>query len=196
MSVTMPLTFVTGPVRSGKSRFAVSCAAKNPGVVKYVATAKRDEADAEWQARLEHHRASRPRDWETFETAGWDDARLAEFLAAAAPVEVLIVDSLGGWLDAHISQNTDRMKNDYAAFQKELDASARAFGDALIACEAQVIAVGEEVGWGIVPLAPSARLFRDVLGRMQQRLAASAREAFLVVSGFAVDLRAVGRPFP
>jgi len=190
----MPLTFVTGPVRSGKSRFAVSCAAKNPGVVKYVATAKRDDADAEWRARLEHHRSSRPRDWETVETAGWRDEQIVEFLTAASPNETLIVDSLGGWLDAQISRNTERIDSDYDAFEKELDASARAFADALIRCNAHVVAVGEEVGWGIVPLAPSARLFRDVLGRMQQRLAAGACEAFLVVSGFAIDLRAAGRP--
>lgn len=193
MFVPMPLTFVTGPVRSGKSRFAVSCAAKNTGGVKYVATAKRDENDAEWSARIAHHLANRPADWETLEVADWSDDRIIALFCASKARDVLLVDSLGGWLDARIAPATGRIDADYAAFEAELDEGARALADAMIAASAHIVAVGEEVGWGIVPLAPSARLFRDVLGRMQQRLAAGASEAFLVVSGFAIDLRAAGR---
>ena len=56
----------------------------------------------------------------------------------------------------------------------------------------EVIVVAEEVGWDVVPVSASARLFRDVLGRMKQRLAGAADEAYLVVSGFVLDLRALG----
>jgi len=196
MFVTMPLTFVTGPVRSGKSRFAASLAANNPGPVQYVATAKRDDADAEWKTRLAHHVANRPEEWQTVETAEWPEARICGLFANAERDSVLLVDSLGGWLDAQIAREIDRIEADYAAIERDLDDAAAALAGAMLASAASVIVVGDEVGWGIVPLAPSARLFRDVLGRMQQRLAANAREAFLVVSGYAIDLRVAGRREP
>ena len=62
----------------------------------------------------------------------------------------------------------------------------------MLASRAHVIVVTEEVGWDIVPVAASARLFRDVLGRMKQWLAGEARDAYLVVCGFALDLHALG----
>lgn len=126
--------------------------------------------------------------------ADWADAHILALFSAPDANRVLLVDSIGGWVDARIARMTQRIEGNYAGIEAELDDAARAFADAMIAASAHVVAVGEEVGWGIVPLAPSARLFRDVLGRMQQRLAAGSREAFLVVSGFAIDLRAAGRP--
>jgi adenosyl cobinamide kinase/adenosyl cobinamide phosphate guanylyltransferase len=45
-----------------------------------------------------------------------------------------------------------------------------------------------------VPVAASARLFRDAMGRMVQRLAKRADRSYLVVAGYAVDLRARGTP--
>jgi adenosyl cobinamide kinase/adenosyl cobinamide phosphate guanylyltransferase len=39
-------------------------------------------------------------------------------------------------------------------------------------------------------VAASARLFRDAMGRMVQRLAKHAERVYLVVAGYALDLRA------
>lgn len=118
-------------------------------------------------------------------------ALLAVFSGAAAG-EVLLVDSLGGWLDARIAASAARIDGEYAAVEALLDAEAQALAAAIEASAANVIVVGEEVGWGIVPLAASARLYRDVLGRLHQRIAATAAAAYLVVSGYAIDLRASG----
>ena len=65
-----------------------------------------------------------------------------------------------------------------------------ALAEALLACRGTALVVGEETGWGIVPDYPAGRVFRDVLGRVQQRLATHAERAYLVVSGFALDLGA------
>jgi adenosylcobinamide kinase/adenosylcobinamide-phosphate guanylyltransferase len=75
-----------------------------------------------------------------------------------------------------------------------LDARAEDVVRALVATSAHAIVVGEEIGWGIVPMTPVGRLFRDVLGRAQQRLAAGSAAAYLVVAGFAIDLKTIGRP--
>jgi adenosylcobinamide kinase/adenosylcobinamide-phosphate guanylyltransferase len=75
-----------------------------------------------------------------------------------------------------------------------LEDRAQGLVEAVLATRALAIVVGEEVGWGIVPPYPSGRLFRDVLGRAQQRLAARSGQAYLVVAGFVLDLRRHGLP--
>ncbi len=50
------------------------------------------------------------------------------------------------------------------------------------------IVVTNEVGWGIVPAHPSARLFRDVVGRANRDLVAVADPALLVVAGRVITL--------
>ena len=49
--------------------------------------------------------------------------------------------------------------------------------------------VTNEVGSGIVPEHPLARRFRDRAGMINQRVAAVATEAYLVVSGLPVRLK-------
>jgi len=52
-----------------------------------------------------------------------------------------------------------------------------------------VILVSNEVGWGIVPETPLSRLYRDLVGRVNQAVAAAADEAYLVVSGLPLRLK-------
>ncbi len=182
------LTLVTGPVRSGKSRFAERLAGEAGGPVTYAATARADASDPEWTARIAHHATRRPAAWRIVETAPDGDGALAGLLRATPSGTTLLVDSLGTWLGA--AMRAEDPDIDVAA----LDGLARALADACAACRGHAIVVGDEVGWGIVPAYASARAFRDVLGRLQQRLTATADRAYLVVAGRAIDLHAVGRP--
>jgi adenosylcobinamide kinase/adenosylcobinamide-phosphate guanylyltransferase len=75
----------------------------------------------------------------------------------------------------------------------DLDARGVELRAALAASAAEVIVVAEETGWGVVPPTPLGRAFRDALGRLTAALARDADRAYLVVAGFAVDLRAVGQ---
>jgi adenosylcobinamide kinase/adenosylcobinamide-phosphate guanylyltransferase len=52
-----------------------------------------------------------------------------------------------------------------------------------------LIAVSNEVGLGIVPAYPLGRVYRDTLGRVNQRLARSADRVYLMVAGLAVDVK-------
>jgi len=49
--------------------------------------------------------------------------------------------------------------------------------------------VTNELGMGLVPAYPFGRVFRDVAGRVNQRLASVADEVYLLVSGIAVKLK-------
>jgi adenosylcobinamide kinase/adenosylcobinamide-phosphate guanylyltransferase len=48
--------------------------------------------------------------------------------------------------------------------------------------------VSDEVGLSLVPTTASGRAFRDVLGLVNQRLAAESEEAALVVAGRVMEL--------
>jgi adenosylcobinamide kinase/adenosylcobinamide-phosphate guanylyltransferase len=61
--------------------------------------------------------------------------------------------------------------------------------------EVTMVVVSNEVGLGIVPENRLARVYRDLLGRANQRLAAAAAEVYLVVSGIPIEIKGMQRPF-
>ncbi|HLX26636.1 MAG TPA: bifunctional adenosylcobinamide kinase/adenosylcobinamide-phosphate guanylyltransferase [Candidatus Cybelea sp.] len=190
----MAVVFITGPVCSGKSAFGVRLARESGCAVTYVATAASATEDVEWRARLVRHVRDRPAEWPTVETATMtDDAQLNLFRKAEAAT-CLVVDALGTWLAAKIAARIDLLEVDYSVLEAQLDEEAAAFVDAMLDSPAYVVAVSEQIGWDVVPVAAAARLFRDAMGRMAQRLAKRADKVYLVVAGYALDLRAVGEP--
>ncbi|MCD6640999.1 MAG: bifunctional adenosylcobinamide kinase/adenosylcobinamide-phosphate guanylyltransferase [Nocardioides sp.] len=170
-------TLVTGGVRSGKSTHAESLlSATDP--VRYVALGPTPvaEDDDDWRARVDRHRASRSPHWETVETA---DLPHALGLAATHP---LLVDCLGTWLARFMD---DRHLWDVAVSEVEsafAEETTRVV-EALRAATADVVVVTNEVGLGVVPEHRSGRLFRDLLGTLNQAVAATCDEVHLVVAG-------------
>ena len=61
--------------------------------------------------------------------------------------------------------------------------------DAAKKIDAVTIFVSNEVGAGIVPENKLARIFRDIAGIANQRIAANADKVFLTVAGIAVDIK-------
>lgn len=161
---------VIGGVRSGKSRHAESLLADTRAT--YVAPGPTLD-DADWAARIDAHRARRPADWQTMETHD-----LAAALATPGPV---IVDCLGTWLAAVIDEHSlwDAPSDEVAAvIDNLLDAAVR-----VLDRRDGVVLVTNEVGLGVVPDHRSGRLFRDLLGGVNQRMAAACDELHLVVAG-------------
>ncbi|HEV7180860.1 MAG TPA: bifunctional adenosylcobinamide kinase/adenosylcobinamide-phosphate guanylyltransferase [Candidatus Baltobacteraceae bacterium] len=192
----MAVTLVTGPVRSGKSRYVAHMAQASGRGVTYVATAMRDAGDAEWNARLDRHVADRPAQWRTVESAHIPHASFVSIMRDAGEGDCIVVDALGTWLAARLSSSIDAFERGYAEFETMMDREAAELSEAMLHSRALVLVVAEEVGWDIVPNTPSARLFRDVLGRMKQRLAAGAQSVQLVVCGIAVDVKSIGVTLP
>lgn len=158
---------VTGGVRSGKSRHAETLLA---GAVTYVAPGPtRDDAD--WEARVAAHRARRPASWTTLETGD-----LAAALRTGGPV---LVDCLGTWLT--------RLVDDAGLWEapaSEVTAHVEAAtAEAVAALGDHVVLVTNEVGLGVVPEHRSGRLFRDLLGTVNQAFGAACDEVHLVVAG-------------
>ncbi|GAA4156084.1 bifunctional adenosylcobinamide kinase/adenosylcobinamide-phosphate guanylyltransferase [Actinomadura keratinilytica] len=163
-----------GGARSGKSAEAELRLAAHPRVT-YVATGRTADDDPEWNARIEAHRKRRPSRWRTEETTD-----LARVLGSAEGA--VLVDGIGTWLAAVIDEAG--AWDSPGAVQPRLDELVEAWRGA----SAHVVAVSDEVGLSPVPATASGRAFRDLLGRLNQRLAAESEEAALVVAGRVVEL--------
>ena len=68
--------------------------------------------------------------------------------------------------------------------------------DSLLAVEAassqRFFMVSSEVGLGLVPLEPLGRRFQDLLGMVNQKIAAAAAEVYLVVAGIPTKIKPPG----
>src|SRR5436309_12980732 len=89
-SVRQVRTLVLGGARSGKSAYAE--ALLGDAQVDYLATARRQPDDDDWEARISAHVARRPPGWHTVEPAD-----LPAVLRAAGGSPVL-VDDIATWL--------------------------------------------------------------------------------------------------
>ena len=71
------------------------------------------------------------------------------------------------------------------------DIIARAKNTAALAAKvpAEVVVVTNEVGWGLVPENPLARLYRDLVGKVNQAFATAADEVYMLVAGLPLRLK-------
>jgi adenosylcobinamide kinase / adenosylcobinamide-phosphate guanylyltransferase len=169
---------VTGGVRSGKSAHAESLLADEPGTTYVAAGPTYDDAD--WAARIARHRERRPDSWATVESSD-----LAVTLAeATGPV---LVDCLGTWLDAIIG-GADLWEAPSAEVEDYVAGRTTGLTATLRAAIHPVVVVTNEVGLGVVPEHRSGRLFRDLLGTVNQRVAGVCDEVHLVVAGRVLHL--------
>jgi adenosylcobinamide kinase/adenosylcobinamide-phosphate guanylyltransferase len=159
-------TFVLGGARSGKSRFAVE-SHRAAVRVDFVATAQ--ARDPDMAARIARHRAERPAHWRTVE----EPHELVALLRGST-ADVVIVDCLTLWVsNLMLRGDADewivKQAEDLAAL---LSFSAR-----------DVTLISNEVGEGVHPSTAEGRRFRDLLGSVNQRVAATADRLVLMVAG-------------
>lgn len=177
------LILVLGGARSGKSSYAEKLALELGGPdVLYVATAQ--AYDDEMRARIAAHRAVRPAGWRTLEAPSLADADLAQ---AVGPARVVLLDCL-----TLLASNTILALGEEPAEDAAEEAMARQIAALLQvyqAGDATWIAVSNEVGMGLVPPYPLGRVYRDVLGRANQRLAAAADHVCLMVAGLPLKVK-------
>ncbi|AXT83795.1 bifunctional adenosylcobinamide kinase/adenosylcobinamide-phosphate guanylyltransferase [Aeromicrobium sp. A1-2] len=172
---------ITGGVRSGKSFHAESLLLAEPRVT-YVAPGPPADADAdpEWAARITIHQDRRPSHWTTVETTD-----LATAISEAEGA--VLIDCLGTWVTAMIDEldGWASVREDWepVLFERLDEALA-----AISAHDGTVVAVTNEVGMSVVPERRSGRVFRDVLGTVNQRVAEECEDVLLVVAGRVLKL--------
>lgn len=191
------ITFILGGARSGKSGFAQGLASrlssssaeadsdKSAAGVTYLATATAE--DEEMRLRVARHRCSRPPHWRTVE----EPLRVARALSGESS-GVVIVDCLTLLItNIILSQGADRPGGSPGLEELE-EAVMREIEELLRQCrliEAQVLLISNEVGMSVVPPTPLGRTFRDIAGRVNQRVAGEAEQVYLLVAGLAQRLK-------
>ena len=179
MSQSPRVILITGSASSGKSEFAETLAAKASKSVIYVATAKVNQTDREWQAKIIRHQQRRPANWQTVAAS----IELPTYVERANISKCLLIDSLGTWVANFIEQ-------DRTWWQQLSDR----FLSSLQTTSAKIIIVGEETGWGVVPAYASGRLFRDRLGHLSRQVGNIADTTYLVAGGHVLNLSLLGEP--
>lgn len=184
------LILLLGGARSGKSAYAQRLAEELGGArVLFVATA--EAGDEDMARRIARHRAERPAVWRTLEVPYEVGPALARHLGDATVVVVDCLTLLVSNLLFRAGATPDAASAE-AEVQVEVDVLMQT-------CQthsATVIVVSNEVGLGLVPDNALGRLYRDLLGRANQALAAQAEAVYFLVAGLPVDVKALARNTP
>ena len=183
-----PLILLLGGARAGKSEYALKMAGahrrNSESRVCFIATAQ--ALDEDMATRIARHREQRPSDWQTIE----EPYQVQEALRRAAEAEIVIVDCLtllvSNWLLLH---------EDEHKCEQFLRQITREFLELKQSQRQTVICVSNEVGLGIVPETRLGRVFRDLLGRVNQDFATAADQVYLFVAGLPLQLKPTSTAF-
>ena len=193
--MSQEIILLLGGARSGKSSFADRLAKQMGKRVLYVASAQ--AGDEEMSARIAAHQGARPPSWRTVE-APYDVGPAVLAALAAGPVDIILLDCLTllvsnlilqGLPESATDQDLDNLDPKEAL--KRVKAELDELLSAIHASDTPWIVVSIEVGLGLVPPYPLGRLYRDLLGWANQRLAAVANQVYLMVAGLPVDIKAL-----
>ncbi len=172
-------TLVTGGARSGKSAFALKLAQqKGGGNALFIATA--EALDDEMQTRIAAHRAARPSTWATIETP----EHIARALRSAPAAPAVLLDCATLWTSNVLLAHGPTAA---AEMNRQLDELLEWYR----AGDSELIVVSNEVGMGLVPSNEMGRTFRDLLGSVNCRLAATADDVYLLIAGLAMEVKAL-----
>lgn len=177
------ITLVTGGARSGKSSFAESLY-KDKRDVAYIATSK--ITDGEMEDRIRLHRESRPSCWRTFEGNYDLDRALGEEKYYLLDCITVLTSNIMYDMtkdEERISMELQRDVED--AIFNELKALIDAVNDRGL----ELVMVTNEVGDSLVPENHLGRVFRDIQGRINQRIASISDRVYLVCCGIPVKLK-------
>jgi len=169
------LIFITGGVRSGKSKYAVKLAKNISRKVLFLATGT--AKDEEMKKRIEEHKKSRPTYWETVEET--KDIASA-LLNVKSSYKVVIVDCLTLFISNLLLDGIN---------EKTILERTKKIVEIILKTNYTTIVVSNEVGGGIVPNSELGRKFRDTAGLANQIMAESAQQVYLVVSGIPIKIK-------
>ena len=174
------ITLVIGGCRSGKSSHALDLAETTSHSDRvFVATCV--PHDDEMKDRVARHQRDRNATWQTVEAPVDLPAVIHDH---ARPGGVLLIDCLTLWVSnlMGISEDPDVLRGYAADLVRALKQS-----------RGPVVIVTNEVGCGIVPENRLARLFRDVVGWVNQAVAAGADRVVWTVAGIPVTIKGDGK---
>ena len=201
----MALIYVTGGAKSGKSKFAEDLLLNmNNGNQKNIYLATSLIYDEEMDIKVSLHKKRRQDRWITVE--GYKnfyeslEKKFVEIYSKKKEnyekdifINNMLVDCLTNMISNIIFENIDIEWSNPAKDQIEkCDEVIENEVEKLIEISQKfenVIIVSNELGMGIVPSYPLGRYFREIAGKMNQKIAEIADEVFFVVSGIPIKIK-------
>lgn len=160
------ITYISGGVRSGKSRFAQQYALKLSSSPVYVATAK--IWDEDFGQRVQRHRDERGPEWTTLEAE-------RDLHQLSLENRIVVIDCVTLWLTNLFMAADSNIEKALTDFKAEIDALSQLPGTFII--------ISNEIGMGVHAPTEIGRKFTDLQGWANQYVAALSDEAILMVSG-------------
>jgi len=179
VSETPSSLLILGGARSGKSRFALDRARSLAAPTAFVATAQ--AVDADMARRIARHKADRPVSWLTVEAPL---ELVPELRRLVGRVRVVVVDCLTVWVANRLQQDP---------VDEPILAEADDLAKLLAERPYHLILVSNEVGLGVHPETALGLSFRDLLGLVNQKIAAAADEVVWMTAGLPLTLK-LGAP--
>ena len=130
--------------------------------------------DPDLRRRVTLHQERRPPEWGTVEAGD-----LTQVPGEARAWDAVLLDSLTLWVSARL----------FSAGEEETLRVFDGFLGEISTLQTPFVLVSDEVGLGLVPETEAARTFRDALGLVNQRAAATAEEVHLCVAGIGVRIK-------
>ncbi len=182
------IILVTGGARSGKSYFAEQMCREIGDEVSYIATC--EAFDDEMKARIEKHKQQRPESWKTYEAfknlkdlvpniSGNSDTVILDCLT-------VMVNNLMFYSGVDVEKAT---QTEIDTLEKKIREELLSFILALKDHKINLVMVTNELGMGIVPENKLSRIYRDIVGRINQVAARYSDEVYFVVSGISQKIK-------
>ena len=176
------IILITGGSRSGKSRFALEKGESLGQKRAFIATSPL--CDKEMILRIERHKKERAlRGWDTYE----EEIDLKGIAERCEGYQVLVIECITLWIGNWFYRF--EASGSFEQAENRIDQELDSLLNTLAQKNYHALLVSNEVGMGIVPDNPQARLFRDISGRCNQKIASRAREVVLLSCGLPLWLK-------
>jgi len=166
------IIYISGGVRSGKSRYAQDMALKLSSAPVYIATAK--IWDEDFEKRVDRHKNERGKQWTTHET-------YQNLYLLPIQNQTVVIDCVTLWLTNIFMDDEQDITKALHVFKSEIDHLATLDGTFIV--------VSNELGMGLHAETPLGRKFTDLQGMANQYVASKADEAIFMVSGLPLYLK-------
>ncbi|MCA2000513.1 MAG: bifunctional adenosylcobinamide kinase/adenosylcobinamide-phosphate guanylyltransferase [Chloroflexi bacterium] len=176
------ITLLLGGARSGKSSYAQRLAEESGKTVTYLATAQ--ALDDEMSLRIQKHQSERPAHWQTLEIPLDVAAHVGKIQS-----ELVILDCMTLLVTNLMMQFVSDDLVDEAPFAEAVYKGTADLLAAIRAGRPDWLIISNEIGLGLVPPYQMGRVYRDLLGWANQRLAREADKVVFLAAGIPITIK-------
>ena len=183
---------ILGGQKSGKSRRAENLAAQWLAASSHhcaVLIATAQPLDDEMRVRIARHQADRAARVPGLATVEEPLALAAALIQHSHPDTLVVIDCLTLWLTNLLMPVQPQELKENRNFVDITKAHSATFLVAIGKAPGPVVMVGNEIGWGVIPLGRETRAFVDALGWLNQSVAQACQRVTLMAAGLPLVLK-------